>query len=74
MGIFDQKKDRFSFIEELADKRRKRKGSKTKKSEPVPEPVDKAPAPGSASLELGALKSAPYSLPNISDKKLLTLH
>ena len=65
-----RKKDPFSFIEELAAKRRKRKGSKIKS----PEPVDKAPAPGSASLELGALKSAPYSLPNISDKKLLTLH
>ena len=65
-----RKKDPFSFIEELAAKKRKRKGSKIKS----PEPVDKAPAPGSASLELGALKSAPYSLPNISDKKLLTLH
>jgi hypothetical protein len=70
MRIFDQEKDRFSFIEELAPKKRKRKGSKTKD----PEPVDKAPAPGSASLELGALKSGPYSLPNITIRKSLTLH
>jgi hypothetical protein len=65
-----RKKDPFSFIEELAPKKRKRKASKTKD----PEPVDKAPVPGSVSLEPGALKLAPYSLPNISDKKLLTLH
>jgi hypothetical protein len=48
-------KDRFSFIEELAPKKQKRKGSKTKN----PEPVDKSPAPGSVSLELGALKLSP---------------